>query len=120
MHAQKQSPAEIQRQYVCRPDIMIDSMDRRWCGQFTEGRTNVHDEDCSGRSSLVTPELMESVRQVVLQNRHFTISELSVQWLHTFAVDSYDTGIQALMQLYNKCVNNVCDYVKKQSLNLCK
>ena len=26
----------------------------------------------------VTPELMESVRQAVLQNRHFTISELSV------------------------------------------
>ena len=42
------------------------SMVRRWCGQFTEGRTTAHDEDRSGRSSLVmTSELMESVRQAV-------------------------------------------------------
>ena len=56
------------------------SMTRRWCGQFSEDRTKVHDEDRSGRSSLVTPELMESVRQAVLQNRRFTISELSGQF----------------------------------------
>ena len=53
------------------------SMVRWWCGQFTEGRTNVHGEEVSDRPSLVTPELMESVRQGVFQNLHFTILELS-------------------------------------------
>ena len=52
------------------PDIMSDSMVSRWCGQFTEGRTNVHDVERSGRTSLVTPKVMESLRQVVLHNRH--------------------------------------------------
>ena len=60
-----QSPAEIHHQlcHMYGPDIMSDSVVRRWCGQVTEGRTNVHDEDRSGRPSLVTPELMESVRK---------------------------------------------------------
>ena len=82
MHIQKQSPAEIYRQLcqVYRHDIMSDSMVRRWCGQFTEGQTNVHDIDRSGRASLVTPGLLESVQQAVLQNRRFTISELSGQF----------------------------------------
>ena len=53
------------------------SVVRRWCGQFTEGRTNVHDENHSGRTLLLTPELKESVRQAVIQNRRFIISELS-------------------------------------------
>ena len=34
------------------------SIVRRWCGQFTEGRSNVRDGDRSGRSSVVTSELM--------------------------------------------------------------
>ena len=55
-------------------------MIRRWCEQFTEGRTNVHNEDRSGRPSLVTLEVMESVRQAILQNQCFTISELSRQF----------------------------------------
>ena len=57
------------------------NMVRRWCGKFTESRTTVHDEYRSGRSSLVTLELMESVWQAVFQNRCFTISELSGQFL---------------------------------------
>ena len=52
------------------------SMVRRWCGQFTEGRTN-HDEDRSGRPSLLTTELMESVRKADLQNRCLKNSKLS-------------------------------------------
>ncbi|KAJ4430695.1 hypothetical protein ANN_19286 [Periplaneta americana] len=82
LHAQKQSPAEIHRQLcnVYGPDIMSNSMVRRWCRQFTEGQTNVHDEDRSGRLSLVTSEL-ESVRQVVLQKQHFTFSEFCGEFL---------------------------------------
>ena len=64
LHAQKQSPKEIHRQlcYVYGPDFTSDIMVRRRCGQFTKGRTTVHDVDRGGRSSLMTPELLESVR----------------------------------------------------------
>ena len=63
LYAHKQFLADVHRQlcHMYGPDIMSDSMIRRLCGHFTEGRTNVHDEDCSGRPSLVMPELMESV-----------------------------------------------------------
>ena len=85
------------------------SMVRRWCRQ------------CA-RPSLVTPELMENVRQAVLQNWCFRISELSgqfpqmsrsllheigevqvaeISWLQTLAVDSYDTCIQTLVLRYD-------------------
>ena len=79
LHTQKQSPAEIHRHiyHVYGPDIMSNKIVGRWCGQFTEGLTNVQDEDRSGRPSLVTPEMMESVQQEVLQNRRSTFSELS-------------------------------------------
>ena len=74
LHAEKQSPAEIHRQlcHVHGYYIMSDGMVRRWCGQFAEGRSKVHDVDHSGRPSLVTRELMESVRQAVFQYRRFT------------------------------------------------
>ena len=42
-----------------------------------------------GLPSLVIPELTESVRQAILRNRRFTISEFSGQWLST-------TGAQEL------------------------
>ena len=75
-------------------------------GQFTEGRTKVHEENHSGRPSLVMLELMESVWQAALQNRLFTILELSGKWLQTLAVDSYDIDLQTLVHRYDKCFFN--------------
>jgi hypothetical protein len=55
--------AEIYRQ-VCEvygENAMSDGTVRRWCRMFSEGRTNVHDDDWSGRTievgSLRTPSL---------------------------------------------------------------
>ena len=118
LHAQNHSPAEIHRQlcHVYGPKSMRDGMARKWCG---------HDERRSGRPSLVTPELMESEWQAVLQNRRFTISELSghdmqtavTSWFQTLTVDSYDVGIRMLA---HGCFNNGGDYVEKKPVNLCK
>ena len=49
--------------------------------QFTKGLIEVHDEDRIGRPSQVMHELIDSVRKAVLQNRHFTMSELCGQFL---------------------------------------
>jgi hypothetical protein len=51
---------------------MSDGMLRRWCRMFSEGRTNVHDDDRSGRPSLVTADLLDQVSEKILKNRIFT------------------------------------------------
>ncbi|GFW15444.1 hypothetical protein TNCV_4655841 [Trichonephila clavipes] len=47
-------------------------MVHRWCGQFSESCQSVHDEERSGRPSLINVEL---VRPRVMKNRRFTITE---------------------------------------------
>jgi transposase len=42
---------------------------------FSEGRTNVHDDDRSGRPSLVTADLLDQVNEKIRENRGFTTSE---------------------------------------------
>lgn len=41
---------------------------------FNQGRTSVHDEERSGRPSVVTDELKASVNEKVQENQRFTIS----------------------------------------------
>jgi transposase len=82
---------------------------------FSEGRTNVHDNDRSGRPSLVTADLLDQVNEKIRENRRFTMSELSKHfphisrsllheivkttvhhWVKTLAADFFDEGIQKL------------------------
>ncbi|GFV73649.1 uncharacterized protein TNCV_3200241 [Trichonephila clavipes] len=56
---------------------MSKQMEHHWCRQFSEGRQSVHDEERSGRPSLIFVDLVELVRQRVMENRRFTITELS-------------------------------------------
>jgi hypothetical protein len=55
LNAQNVRPIEIYRQLiaVCGEGVMNESNVRRWCRMFNEGRTNVHDEERSGRPSLM-------------------------------------------------------------------
>ncbi|KAJ4432797.1 hypothetical protein ANN_21436 [Periplaneta americana] len=59
------------------PNIMSKQMVRRWSRQFSEGRQSVHDEERSGRPSLINDDPVELVRQFIMENRRFTITELS-------------------------------------------
>ncbi|KAJ4451550.1 hypothetical protein ANN_03016, partial [Periplaneta americana] len=52
-------------------------MVRRWCRQFSEGRQSVHDEERSARPSLFNDDRVELVRQCIMENHRFTITELS-------------------------------------------
>jgi len=60
----------------------------KWCGEFFEGRTDVHDKQRSGRPSL--------------------ISDVQGQ-----AADFYDSGIQKLVPRLHKCLDNAGNYVEK-------
>jgi len=57
----------------------------KWCREFFEGRTDVHDE--------VQKEVMT--------------------WFKGQAADFYDSGIQKLVPRLNKCLDNADDYVEK-------
>jgi transposase len=49
---------------------------RQWCRMFKDGRTDVHDEEGSGRPSVVRDDLVQSVDQIICERWRFTISEL--------------------------------------------
>lgn len=48
----------------------------KWCKKFEEGRTEVHDEQRSGRPSVITEELVDNVQAKIQEDRRVKISEL--------------------------------------------
>ena len=58
------------------PNVMSKQMVRRWCRQFTAGLQHVHDEERSGRPSIITDNLVEFGGNI-MENRRVTITELS-------------------------------------------
>jgi hypothetical protein len=105
---------------------MSDGMVRKWVRMFNEERQNLHDEARSGCPSLVL-----KVNERVLDDRPFTISDLSLhfpQISRTLLCDTvsslldyqktqagafYEEDIQKLVPRYDKCLNNGGEYVKK-------
>lgn len=75
-------PIEIYRQLceVYGDNIITEGGVRQWVIRFKNGRTNVHDEDRSGRPSIVTDELVGKVDAKVRENRRFTITKLSLSF----------------------------------------
>jgi len=49
---------------------------RKWCSEFSEGRTDVHDEQRSGRPSLISDDLLQEIEGEIRVNRRVTIREL--------------------------------------------
>jgi transposase len=96
---------------------------------FSEGRTNVHDEDRSGRPSLVTADLLDQVNEKIRENRRFTTCEeflaaerfisddeanTAVQHsVKKLAEDFFDEGTEKLAPRYDRCLNLGGDYVEK-------
>ena len=48
----------------------------KWYHEFSEGRTEVHDEQKSGRPSLISDDLFQETEGEICANRHMTIREL--------------------------------------------
>jgi len=63
-------------------NVVSDGMVRKWVQMFNEGRENVHNEARSGRPSLVNDDLVRKVNERVLDDRRFTISDLSLHFPH--------------------------------------
>lgn len=77
--AKQYSAAAIYRELctVYGPKVMSEGVVREWVRFFKNGRTNIHDEERSGRPSVVTDELAEQINGRICDNRRFTVSELS-------------------------------------------
>jgi transposase len=45
---------------------------KKWCCEFSEGRTDVHDGQRSGRPSLISDDLLQKIEAEVLANRRGT------------------------------------------------
>jgi len=71
------TPIEIHRELVsCYGAQCMDIKNvRKWCREFTGGRTNVHDEPRAGRPSI-SDETVAKVEQLMLEDRRITVREL--------------------------------------------
>jgi len=81
LQAENVRPSKIHRRLVAvyGEHVMNAASFRKWCIMFTNGRTNVHDPERSGRPSDITDALKEKVNSIIRENRHFTISEVDEQ-----------------------------------------
>lgn len=80
LNAKKVAPIEIHRQLteVYGEKCMSVQHVRKWCREFTGGRTDIHDEERSGRPS-VSDETIEKVEGILLEDRRITIRELALR-----------------------------------------
>ena len=60
----------------------------KWCREFSEGRTDVHNEQMSGRPSLISDDLQEiegdirANRRVTIRELHHIVPEVSKTTIH--------------------------------------
>ena len=66
----------------------------KWCREFPEERTDVHDEQRSGRSSLISYDLLRENEGEICANRRVTIRELR----HIFSEVSKTTIREAVTE----------------------
>jgi hypothetical protein len=66
------------------------------------GRTNVHDEERSGRPSVMNDDLAQSVDQKVCERCHFTISKLCVNFHKFHALFSTRLSQAMLLKVLRK------------------
>jgi len=100
--------------------------------EFSEGKTDVQDEQRSGRPSLISDDLLQEIEGEIRANRRGTIRELHhiipagkefddvdevqeevMTWFKGQAADFYDWGIQKLVLRLNKCLDNAGNCFEK-------
>jgi hypothetical protein len=76
LHAKNKSAAEIhcELHVVYCQNAMSEETVRQWCIMFKDGRINIQDEERSGRLSVMSDDLVQSVDQKINGRRPFTMS----------------------------------------------
>ena len=68
----------------------------KWCREFSDGSTNIRNEDRSGGPSLVTEELAQYVEDPIRIGRRFTLSELNVNFPEILQPVPYEAVTETL------------------------
>jgi len=77
LNAKGERPAEIHKQiFAVYGNVMNRQNVTKWCREFSEIRTGVHDEQRSGRPSLNSYEFLQEIEGEIRANRRVTIREL--------------------------------------------
>jgi len=133
LNAKGGGPAEIHKEiFAVYGNFMNRQNVTKWCRELSEGRTDVHNEQRSGRSSLISEDLLRESEGEIRADRRVTIRELQhiipagkkfddgeevqeevMTWFKGQAADFYDSGIQKLVPGLNKYLDNAGDYVEK-------
>jgi len=74
LSAKGERPAEIHEEIVAvYGNVMNWQNVTKWCREFSEGRTDVHDEQTSGRPSFISDDLLQEIEGEIRVKRHVTI-----------------------------------------------
>ena len=77
LKAKGERPAEIYKHIdAVYGNVMSRQNVTKWCREFSEGRTYVHDVQGGGRPSLISDDLLQETEGEIGANRRVTISEL--------------------------------------------
>lgn len=68
----------------------------KWCREFSGGRTHVHDEQRSGRPSILTDELVQKIEETVREDRRLTVDEISAMFPQLSRTLLYETLTETL------------------------
>ncbi|KAG5305819.1 SETMR methyltransferase, partial [Pseudoatta argentina] len=52
----------------------------KWCREFKNGRTSVHDDQRSGRPSILTDDIVKKIENALRDDRRLTVNELSAMF----------------------------------------
>ena len=89
LNAKGEGPADIHKQIVTvYGNVMNRQNVTKWCSEFSEGRTDVHDDDDKVQEEVMT-------------------------WFKGQVADFYDSRIQKLVPRLNKCLDNAGECVEK-------
>jgi hypothetical protein len=70
LNAKCERPAEIHKQIVAvYGDVMNRQNVKKWGREFSEGRTDVHDEQRNGSPSLISGVLLQKIEGEIRANR---------------------------------------------------
>jgi len=68
LNAKGERPAEIHKHIVAvYGNVMNCQNVTKWCREFSEGRTDVHDEQRSNRPSLISDDILQKLKEKFAQ-----------------------------------------------------
>ncbi|KAJ4448998.1 hypothetical protein ANN_00390 [Periplaneta americana] len=94
LNARNIKPADIHRQLceVYGDDAISDRMVRRWVRKFNKDRVSVHDEQRTGRPSLIKDDLVRAVDEKIHEDRRsITISKIVLMMVPKVLTEEHKT-----------------------------